>query len=59
MSVLHIPIVHAHDVCIQIPREKNFLRDFLLWDFTIKKLVKTSAAIEAKQDRLQHSEMFS
>ena len=24
MSVLHIPIVHAHDVCIQIPREKNF-----------------------------------
>ena len=45
MSVLHIPIVHAHDVCIQIPREKNFLRDFLLWDFTFKKLVKTSVAI--------------
>ena len=45
MSVLHIPIVHAHDVSKQIPREKTFLRDFLFWDFTIKKLVKTSTAI--------------
>ena len=25
--------------------KKNFLRDFLLWDFTIKKLVKTLAEI--------------
>ena len=24
MSVLHIPIVHAHDASKQIPREKNF-----------------------------------
>ena len=31
--MLHIPIVHAHDVSKQIPREKNILRDFLLWDF--------------------------
>ena len=30
--------------------KKNFLRDFLLWDFTIKKLVKTSAAIWAKHE---------
>ena len=29
MSVLRIPIVHAHDVSKQIPRGKNFLRDFL------------------------------
>ena len=27
------------------PSRKKFLREFLLWDFTIKKLVKTSAAI--------------
>ena len=33
--------------------EKNhFLRDFLLWDFTIKKLVKNSAAIKAKHGKL-------
>ena len=43
--MLHIPIVHAHDISKQIPQEKNFLRNFLLWDFTTKKLVKTLAAI--------------
>ena len=50
MSVLHIPNVHAHYVSKQIPREKNFLRDFLLSDFTIKKLVKTSAAIRLNME---------
>ena len=37
--------MHVHDVSKQIPREKKFLRDFSLLDFTIKKMVKTSAAI--------------
>ena len=41
MSMLHIPIVHTHDVSKQIPQEKNSLCDFLFWDFTIKKLVET------------------
>ena len=36
MSVPHIPIVHAHDIRKQIPREKKILRDFLLWDFITK-----------------------
>ena len=43
--MLHILIVHAHDLSRQIPQEKKFLFNFLLWDFTIEKLVKTSAAI--------------
>ena len=34
--MLYIPIVHAHYVSKEISREKKkFLRDFLLWDFTI------------------------
>ena len=36
MSVLHIPIVHAHDVSKQIPREKKIKN-------VIKQLVYTSA----------------
>ena len=35
-----IPIVHAHDIRKQIPREKKFLRDFLLWDFTTKNCLR-------------------
>ena len=39
MSVLHIPIVHAHDVSKQIPQEKIFH-----WvENVIKQLVHTSA----------------
>ena len=47
MSVFHIPVVHAHDVSKQIPQEKKISLQFLhvLWDFTIKKLVKTLVAI--------------
>ena len=33
-------------------KKKNFLRDFSLWDSAIKKLVKTSAAIQAKHGKL-------
>ena len=46
VSVLHIPIAHAHDISKKsLEQKKYFLSDFLLWDFTIKKLVKISAAI--------------
>ena len=51
--MLHIPIVHTHDISKQIPQEKNSLCDFLLWDFTIKKLVETYVS-----EYLYHKSMF-
>ena len=46
----------AHSWCQQTNLlRKKFLRDFLLWDFTIKQLVKTSLAIWAKHGKLSAS----
>ena len=47
-SVLHIPIVHAHDVCKQIPREKIFHRV----ENVIKRLVHTSAVRSSRYEAL-------
>ena len=62
MSVLHIPIVHAHDVRKQIPREKNFLRHFLLWDFTIKNWLRLRREFKLHMESCEpadEEEMFS
>ena len=47
MSVLHIPIVHAHDVSKQIPREKH-----LGVENVIKQLVHMSAVHSTRYEAL-------
>ena len=47
-SVLHIPILHAHDVSKQIPRGKIFLRV----ENVIKQLVHTSAVRSSRYEAL-------
>ena len=37
MSMLHIPIVHAHDISKQIPQEKKFSMQFFTLGFYYKK----------------------
>ena len=47
MSMLHIPIVHAHDISKQIPREKKIFH----WvENVIKQLVHTSAVCSSRYE---------
>ena len=62
MSVPHIPIVHAHDIRKQIPQEKKFLRDFLLWDFTTKNWLRLRWQFKLNTESCEpanEEEMFS
>ena len=45
--MLHIPIVHAHDVSKQIPREKKFFRRV---ENVIKQFVHTSAVRSSRYE---------
>ena len=54
MSVLHIPIVHAHDVSKQIPREIEIEIEI---EIVIKQLVHTS--YEARGKFGEHSRSWS
>ena len=47
--MLHIPIVHAHDVSKQIPREKKI---FHRVENVIKQLVHTSACVHGDMKHL-------
>ena len=47
--MLHIPIVHAHDVNKQIPREKNFPSGWKCYKLRLEQLLRIFRALQTSQ----------